>query len=110
MNFTEHSIAETPAPGEGWRTLPATIRLDRIRATLASEPRFSEHLEAVDARQDGEIILRFVTPVGAGQRGGLLLDFESRIKDAIDRGLHVWLEPLGDRSSLRRLRGILVKQ
>jgi hypothetical protein len=110
MNFTERSIAETPAPSESWRALPSTVRLDRIRATLASEPRFSEYLEAVDARQDGEIILRFVVPVGAGQRGALLLDFEARIKHGIDRGLHVWLEPLGDRSSLRRLRGIQVKQ
>ena len=44
-----------------------------------------------------------------GKRGPLLLDFEVFLKEAIDPGLVVWLEPLGDRNSLRNLRGIEVK-
>ena len=36
-------------------------------------------------------------------------DLEAFLKESIDPGLVVWLEPLGDRSSLRNLRGIEVK-
>jgi hypothetical protein len=34
---------------------------------------------------------------------------EDYLKESIDAGLVVWLEPFGDRNSLRNLRGIEVK-
>jgi hypothetical protein len=61
------------------------------------------------AKEDGQIIVNFVEPQSASKRGQLLLDLESLLKEAIDPGLAVWLEPLGDRNSLRNLRGIEVK-
>jgi hypothetical protein len=45
----------------------------------------------------------------ASVRGSLLLDFEECIKKNIDQGLTVWGEALGDKNSLRNLRGIEVK-
>ncbi len=55
------------------------------------------------------MIVRLLVPVPAGKRGTLLLDLEAGLKQLIDPGLVVWLEPLGDRSSLRNLRGIEVR-
>ena len=39
----------------------------------------------------------------------MLLELESYLKENIDKGLTVWLEPVGDRSKLRNLRGIKIK-
>ena len=49
------------------------------------------------------MILKFLP---SNIRGILLLDLEDRIKKNIDKGLTVWLEPVGDKSKLRNLRGI----
>ena len=40
----------------------------------------------------------------------MLLDLESLIKDNIDDGISIWLEPVGDKSKLRNLRGINFKK
>ena len=66
-------------------------------------------INVVAAKQDGQIIVTLEKPMPASKRGPLLLDFEVFLKEAIDPGLVVWLEPLGDRNSLRNLRGIEVK-
>ena len=42
-------------------------------------------------------------------RGMILLDLEEKLKKNIDIGLTVWLEPVGDKSKLRNLRGIKIK-
>ena len=66
-------------------------------------------LVAVEAKPDGQVIIRLLEPVPADKRGTLLLDLEAFLKESIDPGLAVWLEPLGDHNSLRNLRGIEVK-
>ena len=55
---------------------------------------------------DGQIILKVQKSIPSNIRGILLLDLEDRIKKNIDKGLTVWLEPVGDKSKLRNLRGI----
>lgn len=66
-------------------------------------------IELVEAKQDGQVIVRLTQDTSAAQRGTLLLDLEDHLKTAVDHGCVVWLEPLNDRSSLRNLRGIAVK-
>jgi len=61
------------------------------------------------AKQNGQIIVNLVESMPASKRGPLLLSLEAFLKEAIDPSLVVWLEPLGDRNSLRNLRGIEVK-
>ena len=39
----------------------------------------------------------------------MLLDFEEELKKSIDQGITIWLEPVGDKSKLRNLRGITIK-
>jgi hypothetical protein len=61
------------------------------------------------AKGDGQVVVNLTESLPAGKRGQLLLDLEEFLKNEIDPGLTVWLEPLGDRNSLRNLRGIEVK-
>ena len=85
-------------------------RLSLISTTASSNQRFPGNiLVAVEARQDGQVIMRLKEPLGPSERGTLLLDLEAFLKETVDPGLVVWLEPLGDRSSLRNLRGVEVK-
>ncbi len=77
---------------------------------LRTGPAVSDgNLVIAAAKPDGQIIVSLVKPISASERGPLLLDLEAFLKLAIDPSLVVWLEPLGDRNSLRNLRGIEVK-
>ncbi|MCR4304408.1 MAG: hypothetical protein NUV63_09345 [Gallionella sp.] len=100
----------TPAPGHTWRQLSDNERLVLVNNTVTARmAALNKTLVAVEAKLDGQVIIRLLEPVPADKRGTLLLDLEAFLKESIDPGLVVWLEPFGDRSSLRNLRGIEVK-
>lgn len=100
---------ETPTPSLAWRQLSDDGRLALINNTLdAKMPSLQKELVTVEARPDGQVIVQLLDPVPADKRGTLLLDLEVFLKNSIDPGLAVWLVPLGDRNSLRNLRGIEV--
>ena len=44
----------------------------------------------------------------ASERGVLLLNIEDWIKNKLDNGITIWHESIGDKNSLRNLRGIEV--
>lgn len=104
-----YANANTPSPGLAWRRSSDAERLalvaDALRAGTAA---LNGKVVIASAKQDGQIIVN-LAPMPAGERGSLLLDLEAFLKEAIDPGLVVWLESLGDRNSLRNLRGIEVK-
>lgn len=102
------AFLDTPTPSAEWQRLGDAERLQRINAIVSSSPHAAQ-VNVLAARADGEIILCFNGPVAAHVRGGLLLDLEAQFKQHIDPALNVWLEPLGDKNSLRNLRGIEVK-
>jgi len=100
----------TPAPGHAWCQLSDNERLVLVNNTVTARmATLNKTLVAVEAKLDGQVIIRLLEPVPADKRGTLLLDLEAFLKESIDPGLVVWLEPFGDRSSLRNLRGIEVK-
>ena len=82
-------------------------RINKIIDQLNSD--FKELLLVVAAKKDGQVVVRMLNPLTASKRGTLLLDFEECIKKNVDQGLTVWGEALGDKNSLRNLRGIEVK-
>ncbi len=105
-----HAYADTPSPGPEWRQLSDAGRRTRvIDALQAGAAALNGAVVIAAAKEDGQIIVNLVEPQPAGKRGQLLLDLEAFLKEAIDPGLSVWLEALGDRNSLRNLRGIEVK-
>lgn len=106
----QYATALTPKPGAMWQQAPDSERLESVKKAMASNAAFpSNIITAVEAKADGQVIVRLHAPVSADKRGTLLLDLEDFLKATVDSGLAVWLEPLGDRSSLRNLRGIEVK-
>ncbi len=100
----------TPLPSSTWRQLSDAERLKFVMDTLHRGPTaLDENVVIAAANQDGQILVSLAESMPAGKRGTLLLDIEATLKKTIDPGLVVWLEPLGDRNSLRNLRGIEVK-
>jgi hypothetical protein len=111
MNTFQH-FAEilTPEPGNAWVGLSDSQRMAMVAKKLEDGPiEFSSQIEIASAKADGQIIIRLKESLPPNQRGPFLLDFEAYLKGAIDNALVVWLEALGDRNSLRNLRGIEVK-
>lgn len=105
-----HAKTDTPVPGPEWRKLPDAERQVRVMRALQNGATALNGVVAIAAaKEDGQIIVKFAGPQSASKRGQLLLDLEEFLKKEIDPGLTVWLEPLGDRNSLRNLRGIEVK-
>jgi len=111
MNINlSHAVTSTQSPSEGWSKLRNEERIGTIRKALASQSgELGANIIVTSTKQDGQVIVSFKEPVGAAIRGSILLDIEQYLKDTIDPGLTVWLETLGDRNSLRNLRGIEVK-
>lgn len=105
-----YANTNTLTPGQAWCQLSDDERLVLVNNTVtAKRASLKKTLVAVEAKLDGQVIIKLIEPVPAGTRGTLLLDLEAFLKESIDPGLVVWLEPFGDRSSLRNLRGIEVK-
>ncbi len=71
--------------------------------------RYVGALKPVSAKADGQVTFTLKRELNVTVRGGLLLDAEQWLKSELDKGITVWLEPMGDRSSLRKLRGVEVK-
>lgn len=72
-------------------------------------PDMFQLVKFIEAKENGHVIVEFRDQHSASERGTLLLDLEDSLKANIDPGITVWLAPLGDRNSLRNLRGIEMK-
>jgi len=107
---TCYANVATSTPCQAWCELSDAERLTRVKEAVgAGMSALSKPLMIVEAKKDGQIIINLLESLPADKRGTLLLDLEAFLKESIDPGLVVWLEPLGDRNSLRNLRGIEVK-
>ena len=105
-----HAKASTPSPGLAWQKLSDAERRARVVGALQNGMETLNGVVVIAAaKEDGQIIVNLTESLSASKRGQLLLDLEEFLKNTIDPGLAVWLEPLGDRNSLRNLRGIEVK-
>ena len=110
-NKLQYAFMETPKPSVEWQEMSRENRLAKIKEVLRKHDFEGKLLIIpITANKDGQIIIRFTEPVSANRRGTILLDFEELLKTDIDHSLTVWLEPLGDKNSLRNLRGIQVKE
>ena len=66
-------------------------------------------IKVVSVPNNGQIVLKIEQSIPANHRGPMLLDLEEKIKESIDEGITVWCEPVGDKSVLRKLRGLEIK-
>ena len=100
----------SPKPNAAWQRLSDAERLGRAQEALcAAAPALRNAVVIVAAKDDGQVIVTLTSVLSAAERGTVLLDLEAFLTSKVDPAVNVWLEPMGDRNSLRKLRGIKVK-
>ena len=102
------SFEETPQTGKEWNDLNEEDRKKLVFNTISANPLYNT-FEITKAEPNGNVIFKIETVIKASERGTLLLDLEQLLKNEIDQGITIWLEPVGDKSKLRNLRGIEIK-
>ena len=91
-----------------WLSTSPSERLWLVKLFFESvESDFS--IEVREVTNNGHVTIRIEQAIPANIRGLFLIDLESRLKNSVDIGLTIWLEPVGDKSKLRQLRGVSVK-
>jgi bifunctional DNA-binding transcriptional regulator/antitoxin component of YhaV-PrlF toxin-antitoxin module len=98
----------TPITSEKWRGLKQDRRIEMINNELKKNKLY-DGFKVVEVPDNGQIVLKIERSIPANKRGLLLLDLEEKLKFAVDKGISIWLEPVGDKSKLRNLRGIEFK-
>ncbi len=102
------AFAETPTPKDYWKKLHENERIEVVKQTLIKDKNYKD-FEVINALDDGQVILKIENNIPANLRGSLLLDCEESLKKNVDKGITIWLEPVGDKSKLRNLRGVEIK-
>lgn len=109
MSLKKQAELDSPSVSQQWRAMDYRQRENLVNNIIKGSERLLKTLELVNATDDGQIIFKLLAPIPVNERANMLLDLESLLKVKIDIGLTLWLEPIGDKSSLRNLRGIEVK-
>ena len=108
MKNFEDIFKDTPAVNLKWKNMQNDQKMTLIINTIKNH-NYDNKVVLVNCEDNGYIYFNFTEHIPANIRGELLLDIELLLKKQIDSGLTVWLSPQGDKSSLRRLRGVEVK-
>ena len=108
MKLFENSLAPTPTPSQKWKALNQDERFNLVNEVLINS-KFKKFIVISRALENGQVYVSLTGTIPSSERGTLLLDFEELLKHRIDLSINVWCEPLGDKNSLRKLRGIQIK-
>ena len=103
-----YSRSKTPQTKDNWKNLKISNREKLIKKILEENTIYSD-FEVVETPDNGQIVVRIEKIIPANKRGLILLNLEEKLKKTIDEGLTIWCEPVGDKSKLRKLRGIKIK-
>jgi hypothetical protein len=103
-----NSLANSPKTKDEWKKNTEKERISEIEKKLNNNLN-DNNFEVCNASEDGQVVLRTSKPTPARERGVKLLEIEEMLKKSIDEGITIWLEPVGDKSKLRNLRGINIK-
>ena len=102
-----NALLPSPTTSDKWKK---KSKQDRIKAVKDQLNKYNlNYIEVVNSEEDGQVILKIEKQISAGERGLMLLDLEEKLKKELDEGIIIWLEPIGDKSKLRNLRGINIK-
>ncbi|MCG3771946.1 MAG: hypothetical protein JW384_03145 [Nitrosomonadaceae bacterium] len=105
----EYANADSPIVGEKWVSLDSSERLELVSTAIAQNERFC-FITPTQARENGQVFVTLEEPLSASERGLILRAAEAHLKVVVDSGVTLWCEPIGDKNSLRNLRGIQVLQ
>ncbi len=98
---------DSPSTGEAWINMTRDERVALIHSSIQS---FTKDLDVsvVEAYPGGQVSIFINSSIEINDRGAFMLNLEEHLKSTIDVGINIWHEPIGDKSSLRNLRGIEV--
>jgi len=98
---------DSPSTGLSWVNLTRDKRVSLIEASIQI---FSPEVDinVIDAHENGQVSILINSSIEINDRGTFLLNLEEHLKSTIDIGINIWHEALGDKNSLRNLRGIEV--
>jgi hypothetical protein len=102
-----HSSIDSPSTGREWINMTNDKRVRLIRESIQLLS-LDFDISVIDAQENGQVSITINSPIEINDRGTLLLDLEESLKNTIDVGINLWHEAIGDKSSLRNLRGIEV--
>jgi len=107
QNFITKEFSHAPSPisSREWKNKSEKERIMMISEKLKLNNLY-DGFEVMNADDRAQIIIKVEKVIPASERGVLLLDLESFLKDSIEEAITIWLEPVGDKSKLRNLRGI----
>lgn len=105
--MSKFANSPTPSVSDHWLNLPEKEKLIKINHVIERQHLESD-LFATRALKNGQVYLRFNQVLVAKRRGEVLLGLELELKKSLDEGIVLWCEPIGDKNSLRKLRGIEV--
>ena len=105
----EFANEPTPVPSfsSKWKKSTEKERIDLINSLLVNFSGF-EKIEIKNALSNGQVSVEISEIMDASKRGSLLLDLEAILKKELENGISIWHIPIGDKNSLRNLRGIEV--
>ena len=102
------SKSKTPITSEKWLNKSEEDRKKAINNELSKYDLYKD-FDILKVPNNGQIVFKIERVIPANERGLLLLELEEKLKIEIDKGITVWCEPIGDKSKLRKLRGIKIK-
>ena len=100
-------LVDTFLPTTAWIKLEESQRIKIIQDFLVSQE-LEFQMQVTSAPDNGQVVLTTTDTLPPGRRGLFLLRLENTIKEHIDIGITLWLEPVGDKSKLRQLRGVTI--
>ena len=98
---------DTPLPGIEWVNMSRDKRVQLVKNSIHSFSSKTD-ISVVDALENGQVSIVINNLIDANERGTFLLNLEEFLKSKIDNGISIWHKAIGDKSSLRNLRGIEV--
>ena len=104
----EGALANSPEISQNWVVKSKEERINLVQEELNNYKEYNDFV-VTEAEPNGQITLLIERSISASIRGAMLLDLELVLKNSIDKGITVWLVPVGDKSKLRNLRGIQIK-
>lgn len=98
---------DSPSTGPSWVKMNSDKRISLIETTIQL---YSPEMDinVIDAHENGQVSIHINSSIEINDRGAFLLNLEEYLKSKVDVGINLWHEALGDKSSLRNLRGIEV--
>ena len=100
--------AETPVTQTTWKLMPDIERINLLNKQIREKQDYKS-ISINKTTESGQVLVTLDGKFTASKRGIYLLDFERYLKDNVDQGINVWCETIGDKNSLRNLRGIQIK-